>query len=69
VELTRFELRELENVFVLLLMGSFTGLPSPPAPLAAELLPLLEHELKVLGSRARGGDDALAELTGLLDPM
>ncbi len=29
-EYIEFEERELENVFALLLMGSFVGIPSPP---------------------------------------
>jgi hypothetical protein len=66
-ELTRFEARELENAFVLLLMGSFTGLPAPPSFLAVELLPYLEHELSVLNRRAADATDALAELAGCLD--
>jgi hypothetical protein len=64
--LTAFELRELENLFVLLLLGSFVGLPFPPSFLAAELLPHLEHEIKVLQNRARDASDALAELSGVL---
>lgn len=67
VELTRFELRELENCFVLLLLGSFVGIPAPPAFIALELLPCLEHELAVLNSRAENSSDALAELAGLLE--
>ncbi|WP_455382195.1 hypothetical protein [Salinispira pacifica] len=66
-ELTRFEARELENAFVLLLMGSFTGLPAPPSFLAVELLPYLEHELAVVNRRAADATDALAELAGCLD--
>ena len=67
VALTAFEARELENMFVLLLMGAFTGLPAPPSFLSAELLPHLEHELKVLNRRAENASDALAELAGALD--
>ena len=67
VALTVVELRELENSFVLLLNGSLAGLPSPPAFLAAELLPYLEHELRVAASRAEKADDALAEMVGMLD--
>lgn len=66
-ELTAYELRELENLFVLLLIGSFAGVPFPPSFLAIELLPHLEHELQVLDARARDASDALAELTGTLD--
>ncbi|MBP7675411.1 MAG: hypothetical protein KBB14_03740 [Thermoanaerobaculia bacterium] len=61
------ELKELENVFALLVFGGFVGLPSPPAPLAAELLPLLERELRVAASRADLAHDPLAALAGTLD--
>jgi hypothetical protein len=67
VELTRFEVKELENLFVLLLMGSFTGIPAPPSFIAAELLPHLEHEIKVLNARAHAASDSMAEIIGLLD--
>lgn len=67
IELTRHEARELENVFVLLLMGSLTGLPAPPSFLAVELLPYLEHELAVMNRRAVDASDVLAELAGCLD--
>jgi hypothetical protein len=36
VALTNYEARELENMFVLLLIGSFAGMPSPPSFLAVE---------------------------------
>ncbi|MFP4481635.1 MAG: hypothetical protein ACLFN0_02420 [Thermovirgaceae bacterium] len=67
VELTRFEVKELENLFVLLLTGSFTGIPAPPSFIAAELLPHLEHEIKVLNARAHAASDSMAEIIGLLD--
>lgn len=67
IELTQFELRELENLFVLLLLGAFTGIPSPLSMLSVELLPFLEHELMVMNSRSKDADDALAELASLLD--
>ncbi|MFO7729904.1 MAG: hypothetical protein R6V86_03970 [Spirochaetia bacterium] len=66
-EVTEFEVKELENLFVLLLMGSFTGVPSPPSFVAAELLPHLEHEIKVLNERAKDSFDSLADMASLLD--
>jgi hypothetical protein len=66
-ELTAFEQKELENLFVLLLMGSFTGVPSPPSFIAAELLPHMEHEIKVLNQRAKDSFDSLADMSSLLD--
>ena len=66
-EITVFEQKELENLFVLLLMGSFTGVPSPPSFIAAELLPHLEHEIKVLNERAENSFDSLADMASMLD--
>ncbi|MFP4151949.1 MAG: hypothetical protein ACOC2V_04580 [Alkalispirochaeta sp.] len=67
VALTNYEARELENMFVLLLLGSFAGMPSPPSFIAVELLPYLEREIKVLNRRAENSSDALAEIMGTLD--
>lgn len=66
--MTEFEQKELENLFVLLLMGSFMGVPSPPSFVSAELLPHLEHELKVLNDRAKDSFDTLAEMAGTFNP-
>ncbi len=64
--LTEVEVRELENIFGLLLLGSFVGLPAPPSFLAVELLPYMEHELQVLNCRARDAGDMLGEMCGTL---
>jgi hypothetical protein len=65
--LTNYEARELENMFVLLLIGSFAGMPSPPSFLAVELMPFLEREIRVLNRRAESASDALAEIMGTID--
>lgn len=64
--LTEVECRELENIFALLVLGSFVGLPAPPSFLAVELLPFMERELKILNYRARDAGDMLAEMCGTL---
>lgn len=64
--LTIVEMTELENIFALLLLGSFVGLPSPPTFLAVELLPLMEREFRVLHRRAEDAGDMLAEMCGIL---
>lgn len=61
------ERRELENVFALLVLGSFVGLPSPPTPLALRLLPEMGRELSVMRARAREMDDVYAEIAALFD--
>lgn len=64
--LTIVEMEELENIFALLLLGSFVGFPSPPTFLAVELLPYMEKEFKILHRRAEDSSDMLAELCGTL---
>lgn len=67
VDMLEFELKELENIFALLILGSFVGIPSPPAPIALELLPSMERELTVMLSRSDFAQDALAPLVGLFN--
>ncbi len=62
-----FELKEMENVFVLLLLGSLVGFPSPPAAISIELLPYLEKEIKIMVSRADMAQDPLGMLLGMLE--
>ena len=64
--LTVTEAEELQNIFALLLLGSFVGLPSPPSFLAVELLPYMQKELEILNKRAQGSNDMLAEMCGVL---
>ncbi len=64
--LTVAEVAELRNIFALLLLGAFVGLPSPPTFLAVELLPFMEKELKILDRRAADACDMLAEMCGML---
>jgi len=66
-EMLEFELKELENIFSLLILGGFVGMPSPPVPIAIELLPFMERELTVMLSRSDLASDALAPLVGMLD--
>ena len=64
--LTVTEVEELQNIFALLLLGSFVGLPSPPSFLAVELPPYMQQELEVLNKRAQDSNDMLAEMFGTL---
>ncbi len=66
-DLLEFEVRELENIFSLLILGGFAGLPSPPSPIAVELLPYLEKELLVLIARADLAQDPIGVLAGMME--
>lgn len=67
VEYIEVELRELENIFALLVLGSFIGLPSPPTPISLRLLPYMGRELLVLTRISERLDDMLGEMAGLFD--
>ena len=45
VDVLEAELGELENIFGLLVLGSFVGLPSPPMQISLDLLPEMEDLL------------------------
>ncbi len=64
--LTVTEVEELQNIFALLLLGSFIGLPSPPTFLSVELLPFMQKELEILNKRAQNANDMFNEMFGAL---
>ena len=66
VALTITEVEELQNIFALLLLGSFVGFPSPPSFIAVELLPYMEQELTILNKRAQDSGDMLSEMCGMI---
>ena len=63
-----FELREMENIFSLLLVGSFIGIPSPPSNISLKLMPYIVREMYVMGRRAGDRDDISGEIFGLFAP-
>jgi len=65
-DMLAFEVMEMENIFTLLLFGSFTGMPSPPVHITLQLLPLMERELKLMFSRINVAHDGLAEVVSTL---
>ncbi len=67
IEYIELELREYENIFALILLGSFIGLPSPPTTLSLRLLPYLGRELLVMQHTSEKLDDALSEIASLFD--
>ncbi len=67
VEFIKIEERELENIFSLLLFGSYIGIPAPPAFLSLELLPHVAKELYVLGITAERVDDPLGQIAEFFD--
>jgi hypothetical protein len=66
-EMLEFELKELENIFSLLILGGFVGMPSPPVPIAIELLPYMERELTIMLARSDMAHDPIGSLMSMLD--
>ena len=65
-DFVEFELREMENIFSLLLVGSFIGIPSPPSNISIRVMPYVVREMYVMNRRAGDMDDISGEILGLL---
>jgi hypothetical protein len=61
------ECEELEYIFALLVQGSFIGMPSPPAQLSMDLLPLMEKDLMLLLERMNTSNEPLSRLFSVFD--
>lgn len=66
-ETLEWEVGELENVFTVLVMGSFVGIPAPPIQVTLELMPLMERELILMTNKVATASDPLAEVCSVLD--
>jgi hypothetical protein len=61
------ELKELQNIFALLVCGGIIGLPNSPVHLQVELMPDMEAELAIMFERMETAHDPLAELFSVFD--
>jgi hypothetical protein len=61
-----YEAREMENSFTLMLFGNFVGLPSPPMPLAFDLLPVMADDLDRMFLRSSETGNGLSELASIM---
>ena len=66
-ERMEWETREKENIFSVLVLGSFVGIQAPPMHLSLELLPYMERELMIMSNRVCTANDPLADLFSLFD--
>jgi len=64
-----WEEKELRNIFALMVVGPFAGIPSPPLHITMELLPEMEKDLIIMINRIQTAHDPLGELFSSLDPM
>ncbi|MGD9898251.1 MAG: hypothetical protein AB7T22_03895 [Calditrichaceae bacterium] len=61
-EIIEMELSELENIFGMLVLGSFIGLPSPPMQLTLDLIPELGKEFVVMLNKIDTANAPMSEL-------
>ena len=67
VETIEYEVEELDNIFGVLVLGAFIGIPSPPIHITMELLPIMEKEFEIMLEKVSTAHDPLGDLFSVLD--
>ena len=62
-----YEVEELDNIFGIMVLGAFIGIPSPPIQVTMELFPLMEKELHIMLEKVLTAHDPLGDLFSELD--
>jgi len=66
-EYLQVELRELENIFALLVAAPLIGLPTPLTAVSLRILPYMIPELAVMERLSQRLDDMLSELASIFE--
>jgi hypothetical protein len=66
VETIEHEVAELDNIFGILVLGAFIGIPSPPIHITMELLPLMDREIEIMLDKVLTAHDPLGHLFSVL---
>jgi len=69
VESIEFELGEMENIFGLLVLGSFIGLPAPPMQITLDLLPEMEDHFILMLNKVDMANEPISNLFSVFDIM
>ena len=67
VDALESELEEMENIFGILVLGSFIGMPSPPMQVSLDLMPFMERELILMMQKVDTANEPLGELFSVFD--
>ena len=67
VETIEYEVRELDNIFAILVLGAFIGIPSPPIHITMALLPEMKNEFEIMLEKVSTAHDPLGDLFSVLD--
>jgi hypothetical protein len=66
VETIEYEVEELDNIFGILVLGAFIGIPSPPIHITMDLLPDMEREFDIILKKVSTAHDPLGDLFSVL---
>ena len=61
------ELIEEENIFALVTMSMFSGLPSPPTGVVLRILPYMEREIQIMAKKSADLEDVFADTIAHFD--
>lgn len=61
------EVVEMENIFGVLVLGSFIGMPSPPMQISLDLMPLMEKELILMLEKVDTASQPISQLFSVLN--
>jgi hypothetical protein len=67
VEMVDYEINELDNIFGVLVLGAFIGIPAPPVHITMDLLPLMDRELNIMLEKVTTAHDPLGDLFSVLE--
>ncbi|HOP62056.1 MAG TPA: hypothetical protein PK358_01275 [Spirochaetota bacterium] len=65
--MVEFEVEEMENIFSLMIFGTFTGMPAPPPHITLQLMPLMHQELINMLDSVETASDPVGKLGNILD--
>jgi len=69
VQTLEYELNEMENIFGLLVLGSFIGFPSPPMQITLDLLPEMEKHLVLMLNKVDTAESPISDLLSTFDVL
>lgn len=67
IEMVEYEINELDNIFGILVLGAFIGIPAPPIHITMDLLPLMDRELNTMLDKVSTAHDPLGDLFSVLE--
>ena len=69
VQTLEYELSEMENIFGILVLGSFIGFPSPPMQITLDLLPEMEKHFVLMLNKVDTAESPISDLLSAFDVL